>query len=647
MWVKFFSVLFILLEIYNFSHAQLCQGSLGDPIINITFGSGTNPGPSLAAATTNYQYVSADCPTDGFYTVRNNTNACFGNTWHSFASDHTGDPNGYCMLVNASFQPSVFYLDTVRNLCSNTTYEFAAWIMNLNVPSACSGNTIQPNITFSIERTNGTILQIYNTGSIPPLSAPTWKQYGFFFTVPVAVSDIVIRITNNSQGGCGNDIALDDITFRKCGPLIINSIDGGPATAKSVCSGALNEFLLSCSISGGFTNPVFQWQSNNPSNSNIWTDVIPAVNSSSFNFIIPAQSLPGVYRMRLAVAESGNINAFQCRIYSQPFSFTVIASPVTTAINDGPTCEGGTTILAATGGIQYTWNGPNSFTATGSTIQLGNVQTNQAGKYYVVVSNATGCINKDSTSVIINPLPLASTGFSNTSFCLKDSVQLIAAGGLTYQWIPATGLSDANVFNPKASPEESVQYMVIVSNQFLCKDTSFVTLNVIQPPIADAGSDKIIFQGQSIQLAGSIIGQGNNFSWSPPTYIDDILSLQPFINPPVDASYILKTTSNFGCGTYSDTMYVKVYKNIFVPNAFSPNGDGINDTWNIPALITYSFFELAVYNRYGQLVFQTKNTAKPWDGTYKGKPMPVGSYNYFINLGESQDILKGSVLIIR
>ncbi len=647
MWCKFFSVLFFLMKLFNFSQAQLCQGNLGDPIINISFGSGTNPGPSLTAATTNYQYVSADCPTDGFYTVRNSTNACFSNTWHSVSSDHTGDPNGYSMLVNASFQPSVFYLDTARNLCSNTTYEFAAWIMNLNVPSACSGNTIQPNITFSIERTNGTILQIYNTLSIPPSSAPTWKQYGFFFTVPVGVSDIVIRITNNSQGGCGNDIALDDITFRKCGPLIINSIDGAPATPKSVCEGILSEFQLSCSISGGFSNPVFQWQSNNPSNSNIWTDVIPAVNSSSLNFIITAQSLPGVYRMRLAVAESGNINALQCRIYSQPFSFTVIASPVTTAINDGPVCEGSTTILTATGGTQYTWSGPNSFTATGSAIQLVNTQMNHAGKYYVIVNNVAGCVHTDSTTIIINPLPLASTGFLNTSFCLNDSVQLIAMGGSTYHWIPATGLSDADVFNPKASPAETIQYLVVVSNQFSCKDTSIITLNVILPPKPDAGPDKIIFQGQSIQLSGSISGPGNNFSWSPPTYIDDILSLQPTISPPSDASYILKATSNFGCGTYSDTMFVKVYKNIFVPNAFSPNGDGINDTWNIPALATYSYFQVAVYNRYGQLVFQTNNTIKPWDGTFKGKPLPVGSYNYFINVGISQDILKGSVLIIR
>src|SRR4051812_23571439 len=89
--------------------AQLCNGSLGDPVIHIDFGSGNNPGPSLRAATTFYNYVPGDCPNDGFYTVRSNTSACFGSTWYSVNEDHTpGDVNGYFMLVNASFQPGDF-----------------------------------------------------------------------------------------------------------------------------------------------------------------------------------------------------------------------------------------------------------------------------------------------------------------------------------------------------------------------------------------------------------------------------------------------------------------------------------------------------------------------------------------------------------
>src|SRR5262245_61123915 len=88
---------------------QLCTVSLGDPIVNITFGAGGNPGLPLAAAATGYQFVTNDCPNDGFYTIRNGTSTCFGNSWHTLNADHTGEANGYFMLVNASFTPGAFY----------------------------------------------------------------------------------------------------------------------------------------------------------------------------------------------------------------------------------------------------------------------------------------------------------------------------------------------------------------------------------------------------------------------------------------------------------------------------------------------------------------------------------------------------------
>ncbi|MDQ6812670.1 MAG: hypothetical protein M3040_02855, partial [Bacteroidota bacterium] len=205
------------------SRGQLCQGSLGDPIINITFGAGSNPGPVLTT-TKNLNYQYNDCPPDGYYTIRNNTSGCFANTWHTINNDHTGDPNGYFMLINASLQRSEFYIDTLAGLCPNTTYEFAAWVMNIILTTACRGNTIKPNLTFNIEKTDGTILQTYNSGDIPPDQNPTWKQYGSFFTTPANVTTVVLRLINNAAGGCGNDLAIDDITFRPCGPQLAPSI---------------------------------------------------------------------------------------------------------------------------------------------------------------------------------------------------------------------------------------------------------------------------------------------------------------------------------------------------------------------------------------------------------------------------------------
>ncbi len=643
MTVRSFTLFIVLLLLSNRITAQLCQGSLGDPIINITFGSGGNPGAALPAVATNYNYITTDCPDDGNYTVRNNTTACFGNTWHTLSSDHTGDAGGYFMLVNASFQPGAFYTDTVKGLCGNTTYEFAAWITNVLLPTSCNGNPIKPNLTFNIEKKDGTVLQTYNTGDIASTSSPLWKQYGFYFTTPVGGTDVVLRIVNNAPGGCGNDLALDDITFRPCGPQITASVNGNPATPTAFCEGTAHTYSLQCSTSGGFNNPVFQWQYLDPASTS-WID-IAAANTNNYTVNFAANAAPGKYQYRLAVAESGNIGSLQCRIYSQPFVFTINPNPVTTAGNNGPVCTSQPLTLTASGGTQYSWTGPNGFTGSGSPLVINSIQLNQAGQYNVVVTTAAGCSKSDLTNVIINPLPVAGTSFTTASICKGDSVQFIATGGPGYQWIPATGLSNAGIYNPKASPAITTTYSVIVSNQFSCKDTADIIVTVSAGPIADAGPDKIMLKGHPVQLSGQVTGTSSTYSWSPATYIDDIHSLQPVVAPPADTKYILKAVSTIGCGISFDTTLVKVYNDIYIPNAFTPNGDGRNDVWNIPALGAFTSFELVLYNRWGQPVFETKDTPRQWDGTYKGSPCLAGAYNYFIKTGNR--FIKGTVLLLR
>src|SRR5215831_2083989 len=230
-YICFFSFLFLV----NDCMAQVCQGSLGDPVVNITFGQGPNPGSPLSAATTSYLYVTTSCPNDGMYTVVNSTSGCFGNSWHTVSQDHTGNPQGYFMLVNASYQPGDFYLDTIHGLCGNTTYEFAAWVINVLKPSACNGSGIRPNLTFSIETLNGTVLESLNSGDIPALDVPVWKQYALSFKTQPGQSDIVVRLRDNAPGGCGNDIAVDDITFRACGPQVSASVLGESSNEVNIC----------------------------------------------------------------------------------------------------------------------------------------------------------------------------------------------------------------------------------------------------------------------------------------------------------------------------------------------------------------------------------------------------------------------------
>ena len=136
--------LFFLLTLFTSgSVAQTCAGSLGDPVIYQTFGAGSNPGVALSGGITNMTFISNNCPNDGYYTIANSvTGNCYG-VWHNVTSDHTGNPNGYMMIINASYQPSIFFTQTANGLCPNTNYEFSAYILNLMALAAGGPNAQQ------------------------------------------------------------------------------------------------------------------------------------------------------------------------------------------------------------------------------------------------------------------------------------------------------------------------------------------------------------------------------------------------------------------------------------------------------------------------------------------------------------------------
>ncbi len=625
-----------------FANAQICSGNLGDPIVNLNFGAGSNPGSPLPA--TNYTYVTTDCPVDGSYTVRSNTNNCFGNTWHSISSDHTGNANGYFMLINASVQPSAFYVDTVKGLCPNTTYEFAAWIMNVILPSACNGNANQPNITFSIEKTDGTILQTNTTGNIPSTASPIWVQKAFLFTTTNAVSDVVLRMVNNAPGGCGNDLALDDITFRPCGPSLTPTITNTASQNTDFCQGEIKSFTFTCTVSAGYINPVYQWQRS--FNGSTFTDIL-GEKSTTLQVQYGAGSLVGNYRYRLQVSEAANFASVQCRVSSDPLTVTIKPAPMVTVSSNSPVCENGNIILNASGGSIYDWKGPGNFTSSSIQPTIQNAQQQNGGGYTVKVTDADGCYVSGATNVVVNAAPVAAISSAKDTICTGSSILLEATGGGQYEWFPTIFLNTPQQQTTLANPSNNITYNVVATNSVGCKDTASIEIIVVRPLIVNAGIDKVIVAGKTVQLTGSITGDIIGFKWSPNAFMMNETTLTPLVNPPTDYEYILTATAPNNCGIYSDTVQVKIINGIFIPNAFSPNGDGKNDTWNIPGLEAYPMHSLTIFNRFGQIVFQRNKTFEPWNGFFKGQLLPSGAYTYLINLNNGSPVLKGSFLMIK
>ncbi len=410
---RFFLTAFSILLTF-FVKAQLCTGSLGDPVVNITFGTANTPDVNFTPPSA-YSYTNNSCPNDGFYTITNSTSGCFGNAWHTVSSDHTG--GGSFMLVNASYTPGDFFVTTVTGLCPNTTYEFAAWIMNVLI----SPTGIEPDLTFTIETPAGVILNTFNTGGIPATANPLWKQYGFFFTTTAGNPNIVLRLRNNAPGGSGNDIALDDITFRPCGPAITSSIQAnGNSDTVNMCSDQQLNYTFDATVSPGFIIPVFQWQVTSDSGK-VWTD-IPGANNLTY-FRQPTAT--GNFWFRLTVAESGNDSWPNCRISSNVFISNVRPRPLVNAGSDRTVIAGDSTILNGyvTGETpSYTWSPTqylsNSSSLTPSVTPLSDIQ------YILEAVSAYGCTNEDEVMIKVVAGIFVPTAFTPNNDGKNDRWQI-------------------------------------------------------------------------------------------------------------------------------------------------------------------------------------------------------------------------------
>jgi gliding motility-associated-like protein len=643
----FLFLLFILTALQT--QAQVCKGSLGDVVINQDFGSGSGPGAPLGIAHTNYRYTTNTCPPDSNYTIGTGTSGCFSNSWHTVLQDHTGNANGYMMIVNAAETPGIFFEQktSAGALCQNTTYEFSAWIFNLIQPSACGGNANRPNITFKIETLAGDTIRTYTTGDINHSSSPQWEKKGMFFTTPAGVTDVVIKMVNNAKGGCGNDILLDDITFRACGPIVQAGFGGSASvTSQNVCERQPASYDITTTIGDGYTAPKYQWQQNF-NDGNGWVDIPGETNDTLLHVEFTSRPL-GKYQYRQGVAEGDNITSLNCRVYSNPVTIAVTTYPVVPPIPPTAVCEGDVLTLTATGGALYSWTGPNLPPTMQNQLIIPNITAAQAGKYTVTVTSAEGCETPQDAMVTVKPKPVITVS-PPIAICKSASTTITAAAtnAVSYSWYPTTGLSDANIANPVASPDVTTVYTVTVTGTNDCTNTAQVEVKVIDPPVADAGKDKKIFEGQSVKLDGGATGDILSYNWSPADYLDDPTSATPTATPPDDITYTLTVTTLNSCFTARDKVFVRVYKKVVIPNTFSPNNDGTNDIWNIEALETYAESTIAIYNKNGQQVYTDIGYKKPWTGIYKGKPLPADTYYYVIDLKNGAPQLSGWVLLVR
>jgi gliding motility-associated-like protein len=513
----------------------------------------------------------------------------------------------------------------------------------------CAGS-VDPSIIVGSDPTGGNGTYTYQWQSstdniiFADISGATTRDYD-----PSAINASTYYRRTVVSGVCLTP-SISNVINIQIQPALSANVITAPAAASFCISG--NPGIISGNIpAGGNSTYTYQWQ--NSADGINFTNITGATAKDYDPPVINATT----YYQRLTTSGicstplSSNIISIQ--ILAALANNTITAPAITHFCTAGdPANINGNTPTGGNGSYTYQWqsstDGVTFADIPGATVVNYDPPIISATTWYrrTVISNAcTVPLNSNVIVMIKDAMPVANAG-SDATICVGSSTVLAASGGTVYQWSPATGLSNANTANPTASPTVTTTYTVTVSN-ITCSTTASVTVNVIQKPTADAGSDQKILKGQTARLNGAVTGNNVQYHWSPASYLDNPNSLNPVATPPEDITYTLTATSANGCFIVSDDVFIKVFPQVIVPNTFTPNADGINDTWDIPALSAYPNSVVLVFNRYGISVFKSIGYLKTWTGEYNGKQVPSGTYYYTIDLKDGSKIISGWVAVIR
>jgi gliding motility-associated-like protein len=600
--------------------AQLCPGNLGENIFSEgDFGSGvTNVLPYDPLIAPGYQYQSVPPPNDGYYSIANNTTP-----WGSFAydawvntGDNSPDPQGYMMVVNASYTPGLFYLQEVDGLCENTLYVFSADIINLIRPGR---NAIKPNVSFLLD---GEVY--YNTGEIAENGE--WNTYGFTFVTGPGQTTLTLSLRNNAPGGLGNDLALDNISFRACGDEAFIL----PETVANICEDGEPIPLEATLVGDLYNTPYVQWQLSRDDGMT-WAD-IPGATGMIYQH---TDLTGGMYRYRFLLANGpANLLNPKCRVVSNEKVVNVI--PKFYTIID-TLCEG-------------------------LSFQLGDQWLDKPGTYTDTLQNFIGC-----DSIVTVHLDYWPDEHIRADFdVVHPSCDYLSDGSVHIKEI-YNGLPPFELFvNGLSSSTGSMQNQAgggisyRITDRFGCRLDTVIDL-VDPPPFAvNLGDDLIVRLGDRVDLDPWESEAVGSYGWHPAEQLDCSVNCDRVsLYPPASLTVVLEAYSEAANCYATDTVQivVRTARRIYFPNAFSPNFDGLNDYFTVMGDVpNVQLIEvMKIYDRWGNLVFENRgfppnDKFRGWNGTYRDHQAEPGVYVYFVRVrfldGEVLDY-GGDVTLVR
>jgi len=555
--------------------------------------------------------------------------------------------------INAEFSPSAFLVDRCENVyvsgwggnilggsaltnmptTSNATqpnsgdgFNFYLFVLERNAQSMLYGTYFGGSQ--SSEHVDGGTSRFDKNGIVyQSVCAGCWSNDDFP-TTPGAWSN-----TNNSTG-CNNGIFKFDFEIVPKAEFAVDTFQGcAPLT-------------ITFSNSSG-TSDTYLWDFGNGDTTSL-----------EFN-PVRTYSVPGVYYVSLLIQDS------ICNTVDTAFQTITVSPPVTiTGGNTITTCDTATLSISSTGGpVNYIWSTNNQFSDTLNPNLSDTsffITLSDTTKYYVMATNGI-CFAID--SFLVNY-----TGFqiqaNDSATCQGNDIVLQAINNsdytLTYSWTPTISIiSGANTATPTVNPNSTITYTVVAQNSFGCiaSDTAQVIVSGFNPNQVNITSDQDTLFGGSGTYLHVTPNTGFDYLWdSPPlTGADNIISSDPYVQPTTNTSYCVTMKEQISGCTFKNCRTIYIYEinckepNIFLPNAFTPNGDNENDV----LFIRGKFLEkisLKIYDRWGELVFETDKQSIGWDGTFKGRLVEPAVYVFHLNVTciDGQEYFKkGNVTVIR
>lgn len=318
-----------------------------------------------------------------------------------------------------------------------------------------------------------------------------------------------------------------------------------------------------------------------------------------------------------------------CTIYQQDTLFVhEVLNSFTTDVKEGCVPLDVQFTNTATGATNFQYNFGDGLGST----QANPLHTfNQAGIFTVknlAYNDSTGCSDTAQRIVTVRPLPAIQTT-PDTTICEGDTIQLNASGGIAYNWYNTPNLSNDSISNPWAWTTQNQWFKVQVTNSFGCvnRDSLLVFIK-LDPSYQILVGDTDLFIGEETSIA-IVTNNDLDFSWAPWQVVPCTTCSENTIQPMLSTPISIQLSDNFGCFFLDTIINITVSEEyaIYLPNAFTPNGDGLNDILEIETFGLKDLQSLQIFNRWGEVVFESSEFTFGWDGNKNGKPVQPGVYS--------------------